>query len=346
MQKKLTPRVIVWISALLFLAGFSITSVADSLITLYLGFGVLAGLASGLVYNAVMSSVTSWFPDKQGFISGLLLMGFGISGFIIGKVYTAVTPMDSNGGWRTTFLVFGFIIFVVMAFAGFFIVKNDKQWDVDVTENVKESEKSYEEICSKEMVVRPSFWLYLFWATSLSAAGLAIISQGAPMAMEACPEITMSTVATVVGLISVFNGVGRIVFGTLFDKIGHFFTMVIGSVIFIIAIILLITALTSHMMVLLIVAYIVTGLAYGCITPTGSAYVNRFYGSKNYPINLSVVNMNMLVSSFGSMAAGIVFDLTHSYVAILEMVIILVVLGTVASFFIRKPKEAHLPVIQ
>jgi OFA family oxalate/formate antiporter-like MFS transporter len=337
MQKRLKPRILVWISAVLFLAGFAIAADADSLITLYLGFGVLAGLATGLVYNAVMSSVSCWFPDKQGFISGMLLMGFGISGFITGKVYTVVTPVDGSGIWRTTFLVFGIVIFSVMAITGFFVAKPENSWKAPVSLNAKEPKKTYEEIGANEMLKRLSFWLYIVWATFLSAAGIAIISQGTPMAMEACPGITMNAISTIVGLISIFNGAGRIIFGALFDKIGRFWTLFAGGIVFIVAMALLFAALLNHSMVILAASYIVTGLAYGCIPPANSAFVNLFYGRRNYPANLSVVNMTVLIASFGSTIAGIMFDITQSYTAIIFIVIVLIVLGTIVSCFIRKP---------
>ena len=75
-----------WISALLFLAGFLLTAGMRSLPMLYVGFGVVCGLASGFSYNAVLGTVGAWFPDKQGLVSGILLMGFGLSSYLIGKL--------------------------------------------------------------------------------------------------------------------------------------------------------------------------------------------------------------------------------------------------------------------
>lgn len=340
MQRKVQPRILVWLSAVMYLIGFVISSMANSLIALYLGFGILAGLATGIAYNAVMSAVSCWFPDKQGFISGALLMGFGFSSFIIGKIYTAVTPSDGSAVWRTSFLILGNILFVVMALTGLFVVKPQPGWSIASGGKAKKEIVPYEEIPTGTMVKRASFWLYIVWATFLSAAGLAIISQGTPMAMEACPDITMTTVATVVGLLSIFNGIGRILFGALFDKIGRFWTMLIGGVSFILAMLLLIAALKSHSMVVLVIAYIVTGLAYGCVTPTNSAFANLYYGRKNYPTNLPVINMNMLVASFGSTLAGLFFDMTQSYMAIIIIVIAALAVGTVVSCFIKTPNKA------
>ena len=64
--------------------------------------------------------MSKWFPDKQGLISGILLMGFG--SFIIGKIYQAYTPTEI-GGWRTSFMIFGVILLIVLAIGGFFFVK-------------------------------------------------------------------------------------------------------------------------------------------------------------------------------------------------------------------------------
>ena len=91
--------------------------------TLYLGFGILCGLGAGFAYNAVMSTMSLWFPDKQGLISGILLMGFGLSSFIIGKVFAAVTPSDGTDKWQATFRVLGIIIVIVMVICSFFFVK-------------------------------------------------------------------------------------------------------------------------------------------------------------------------------------------------------------------------------
>ena len=124
---KINVRVNVIAAAVLFLLGFFITSRTSSIAMLYFGFGVCSGFASGLAYNAVMSTISKWFPDKQGLISGILLMGFGLGAFIIGKVYTAYTPEGPESqAWRSSFLVLGVIIFIVLLIGSVFFVKPDR----------------------------------------------------------------------------------------------------------------------------------------------------------------------------------------------------------------------------
>ena len=88
---RLSAKNAVRLGAALFLAGFFLASRCHSPLTLYLGFGVLCGLGSGLSYNAVMSTMVRWFPDKPGLISGVLLMGFG--GCLL---YTSPSPRDCS----------------------------------------------------------------------------------------------------------------------------------------------------------------------------------------------------------------------------------------------------------
>ncbi|MCF0142259.1 MAG: OFA family MFS transporter [Parasporobacterium sp.] len=337
-QKKMKVKWLAWIAAVLFILGFFIASRATSLMVLYAGFGVLGGLGSGFSYSAVLSSVTKWFPDKQGLMSGILLMGFGIGSFIIGKIYTAVTPSDGGEAWRTSFLVLGIICFVVLGVSGFFTRIPDPSWQAPAPKKAKAQKEIYEEINTVTMLKRPSFWLFFFWAIFLSAAGLAVVSQGTPMALEACPDAAISDVATIVGLISIFNGIGRIIFGLLYDKIGRTLTMLLGGIVFIAAMLLVLWALTSHSMTILVISYITVGLGYGCVTPTNSAFTYQYYGSKDYPTNLSIINMNLLIASFGSTIAGAIFDATNSYVTIIIVVLALIVVGTILSFLIRKPK--------
>ncbi|MCD8139540.1 MAG: MFS transporter [Planctomycetaceae bacterium] len=90
------------IAGVLFLVGFLLTSRTNNMAMLYIGFGVLGGTGAGLVYNGVMGKIIRWFPDGQGLTSGIMLMGFGVGSFILGKVYAAAVTAGSYS-WRDFF---------------------------------------------------------------------------------------------------------------------------------------------------------------------------------------------------------------------------------------------------
>lgn len=178
---KVDVKINVWASAVLFFVGFFLASKSTSTTMLYLGYGVLGGFASGLVYNAVMSTVSRWFPDKPGLISGILLMGFGFGSFFVGKIYQAMTPAGPGiDAWRNTFFIFGIVLLVVIAVCGMFFVKPTAEDLAEIKVEKaggKKSGSAGSEMTPMEMLKTTSFWIYFIWAILLSAAGLALISQ-------------------------------------------------------------------------------------------------------------------------------------------------------------------------
>ena len=331
---KLSAKMSVRIGAVLFLLGFFLASRTQSLAMLYIGFGVLCGLSSGLCYNAVMSTMVRWFPDRPGLISGVLLMGFGGGSFIIGKLYQAWTPVEI-GGWRASFLVMGIIIFVVLAICSFFFVAPGADFVAPAAKNSKAAVKiAGKEYKPLEMVKKPSFWLYYVWAIALSAAGLALISQASGVVWEASASQTAGAVATIVGLISICNALGRVLFGGMYDKYGRSLSMQLVNILFIITSGVLILALAAKSVVVVIIGFILGGLAYSGITPTNSAFCRAYFGPANYPVNFSLINSNLIFASFGSTVSGALFDASGSYNATFFLIIGLAVVGILCSLAI------------
>lgn len=331
---KLSAKMAVRIGAVLFLLGFFLASRTQSLAMLYIGFGVLCGLSSGLCYNAVMSTMVRWFPDRPGLISGVLLMGFGGGSFIIGKLYQAWTPVEI-GGWRASFLVMGIVIFVVLAICSFFFVAPGADFVAPAAKNSKAAVKiAGKEYKPLEMVKKPSFWLYYVWAIALSAAGLALISQASGVVWEASASQTAGAVATIVGLISICNALGRVLFGGMYDKYGRSLSMQLVNILFIITSGVLILALAAKSVVVVIIGFILGGLAYSGITPTNSAFCRAYFGPANYPVNFSLINSNLIFASFGSTVSGALFDASGSYNVTFFLIIGLAVVGILCSLAI------------
>ena len=339
LSKKINPKLYIIASGVFFAAGFFIASLTgDSPALLYIGFGVICGLGAGFAYNTVLSTMSQWFPDKQGLISGILLMGFGLSSFIIGKVYAAVTPSDGSDQWKMTFRILGIVVLVVMLICFNFFVKPSEDYKVPGAVAKKVVKESALDIPPTQMVKKPTFWLYYIWAILLSAAGLVLVSQASGIATQVGPNVSDGNIATVVGLISILNGIGRVIFGAIYDKKGYRVAMVLDMIIMVIAGLILILALTSGNFLFIILGFLIGGLAYGGVMPTNSAIISDFFGRTNYPVNYSLVNTNLIIASFASTIAGKLYDSSQSYVAPIMMMIGVTVVGFVVSLGIRRPK--------
>lgn len=340
LSKKVKPNIYVIIAAILFLAGFMLAATTgDSPTMLYIGFGVLGGMGAGFAYNAVMSTISAWFPDKQGLISGILLMGFGLSAFIIGKIFAAVAPPDGSEAWKGLFRTLGIVIFVVFIICSFFFVRPGKDFVPPTSGKKKSGREPACDVDTSTMVKMPSFWLYYVWAILVSAAGLALVSQASGIATQAGEGVSAGTIATVVGLISILNGIGRVIFGGMYDKCGYRVTMLVDMAVFAAAGFILMAALKSNSFTLIIVGFIVGGFAYGGVTPTNSALISDFFGRTHYSLNFSIINTNLLIASFASTIAGKLYDASGSYMSTIIMMLGVVAAGLVVFLGIRRPEK-------
>lgn len=337
---KFKPRGLLLISAVCFIAGFLIASRAQSVGMLIFGFSILCGVGSGLAYNGVMASVAKWFPDKKGFISGLLLMGFGFSGFLVGKLFQAFTP-ETVGGWRGSFVVMGIACAIVVALGSFF-VRLPKPEDLaglagtqpaggDKAAAQVENAGQKVDFTTGEMLKNPKFWLFYIWTVANTMAGLVLIAQASGAAAATNTALEGGAIATIVGLISIANGGGRIVVGWLFDRVGRAASMNIINGAIILSGVVLILALKSGSMAMLILGFILLGFGYGGAPVCNAAFVSSSFGLKNYAMNLSVINTCLLVASVGSTISGMIYDATGSYNVVYLFMIGLAVLATVAG---------------
>lgn len=331
---RLSAKNAVRLGAVLFLAGFFIASRCQSPLMLYLGFGVLCGLGSGLSYNAVMSTMVRWFPDRPGLISGVLLMGFGGGSFLIGKLYQAWTPAGV-GGWRTSFLVLGIVCFAVLAVCSFFFVAPGADFTAPAVKGGKPvSRPAAADVKPADMVRRPTFWLYYVWAIAVSAAGLALISQASGVVWQASADQTAASVATIVGLISICNAVGRVLFGGMYDKYGRSLSMQLVNGLFILTSAVLLLAMSRGSVAVVILGFVLGGLAYSGVTPTNSAFCRAYFGPGHYPVNFPLINTNLIFASFGSTVSGALYDAGGSYNSTFLLIIGLAAVGIVCSLAI------------
>lgn len=334
--KKANAKINIIIALVLFPLGLIITANSYSTAGLYLGYGALVGLAAGLVYNAVMSVVTRWFQDKQGFISGLLLMGFGLGGFILGPV---ANILKNNMGWRSSFIVLGIAFAVILFISSFFMVLPDADYVTPSAAAGKGPRPALEgalDIGPKGMIKRPSFWLFFFWSTLLSGAALCIIPNANALA-SSISSIGEMGLVIVAGIVSIFNGFGRVLFGTIFDKKGSRAAITGDAIMLILASAILLAAVVVSSLVLTIIGFIALGLAYGGAPSNTSAFINTFYGNKNYSLNLPVMNLQLIVASlWGPNVAQALISTSFGFSGVLITMIIVGAISLVISFFIRK----------
>jgi OFA family oxalate/formate antiporter-like MFS transporter len=186
---------------------------------LYLSYGLMAGIGLGLGYIVPVATLVKWFPDKRGMITGIAVAGFGAGALITAPV---ATLLIRQVGVPRTFAILGIIYLIAVAGAGSFMQNPPEGyrpagWMPTASQQKSRSTKMY----TLEEAIRNwqwyGLWMLLFLNTT---AGIAIISQAAPMIQEITGE-TATRAAGVVGIFSIANGAGRFLWAWLSDFVGR-----------------------------------------------------------------------------------------------------------------------------
>ena len=336
--KKFTTKPVIVFAGVLAGFGFINTSLLDSRtsILLFVTYALMAGLGIGIAYIVIISTVNAWFPDKRGFSSGALMMGFGASSLVLGNVADAL--FASNMGWRKTYIVIGIAIAIVIALSAFFIEKPTADTELPAPKKVsRKREESFEvrDYTSSEMIKRFTFWRAFFFLVFNTAVGSAVISFARDLALSVGAEAALAT--TLVGVLAVFNGLGRIITGIVFDKMGRRFTMLAANILTIFAAGMTLLAVGIHSLPLCILGLCLTGMSYGASPTVASAFTSAFYGQKHFASNLGVMNFNLMAASFIATACSSLQLSSGGYVAPFILLLSLSVTAFALNISIKKP---------
>jgi len=319
-------------------AGFILTAFLSntSVWTLYLTYGILAGLGIGIAYNVLIATVSAWFPDKKGLCSGCLMMGFGASALILGNVADAL--FKSALGWRSTYIVIGAGICAVLMLAGLLLRRPDSRTILPHSRNVgtaKSADSASQDYTSALMLRHPSFWMAFICISFLAAVGSSVISFAKDLALAVrAPE---ALAVSLVGVLSVCNGLGRILTGAIFDVIGCRKTMLYASILTICAAAVTLLSVSVSSLPLCIAGLCLTGISYGSCPTITAAFTSSFFGMKYFSGNMALMTFTVMGGSLIATVSNRVFEATGGYTAAFIMLLFLTLIALILNAFIRRP---------
>jgi len=242
------PRKAGFIAALcwgggLALGGFGVS--IHQLWLVYLGCGLIGGIGQGLGYITPVSTLIKWFPDRRGMATGFAIMGYGGGAMVGSPLAVWLMAHLSHGGVpgvASTLEILGALYFVVMVIGAFGIRVapagwRPAGWSPPATKR-RDAMVSARSVHVNRAWKTPQFWL--IWAVLCLnvTAGIAVISMASPMfqdvfgarlvtggahaGLTAAQKAAIAAAAAgLVGLISLFNSLGRIFWASLSDFLGR-----------------------------------------------------------------------------------------------------------------------------
>ena len=278
-QDKVGPRKVATIAGILYGISYILAGLAaghHSLTGMYWTYGVMGGIGMGMGYITPVATLVKWFPDKRGLMTGVAVCGYGAGALIMSPI--AARTIQSNGV-PATMIGLGIVYLILVTGAAMFYANPPAGYVPAgwVPKSAVQKAASKVDFGVTEAMRTWQFWLLWFMLFLNVSAGIMIISMASPMAQD---MIHMAPVAaaTMVMVISIFNGLGRVFWAWVSDMIGR---AQVYFLLFAIQVVIFFALPSISNVTLFAICFAIIGLCYGGGFGTMPSFTADFFGAKN-----------------------------------------------------------------
>jgi OFA family oxalate/formate antiporter-like MFS transporter len=329
------PRVVALTGGFLYSLGVFLASFsAHRLWWLYLSYGVIGGAGLGFGYIVPVAVLVKWFPDRRGLITGIAVGGFGAGALVTAPV---ATRLIQTVGVLQTFAYLGIAYLIVTAITGWFMQNPPADWrpagwEPSATLIAQRTARDYTLGEALRTWQWWALWALLFLNTS---AGISVISQEAPM-FQRFAAVTAVAAAGMVGVVSIGNAAGRIMWAWVSDLITRRWTF---AVMFILQFFLFWMLPTfGEAGVVATISFLIL-MCYGGGFGTMPAFAADYFGSRNVgPIYGLMLTAWGAASAFGPLLIAHTLKTSGNYTSGLHMIAIIMAASTIVPILISPPR--------
>jgi len=353
------PRRAMFTAGLCWAGGFLLSAVgvyAHHLWLIHLGYGVLGGCGLGIGYISPVSTLIKWFPDRPGMATGMAIMGFGGGAFIASPLSVWLmgkftTP--THIGVAETFVIMGCIYFVFMMVGAAIVRVPPPGWQPAGYTPPREAQRliTKNDVYVYDALKTPQFWL-IWWVLCLNVtAGIGVLGQASAMSQEMFPgHVTPVAAAGFVGLLSLFNMMGRFFWASTSDVIGrkntYFCFFVIGTVLYC----LVPWTGSTGSVAFFVLCFVVIISMYGGGFSTVPAYLKDMFGTRYVgAIHGMLLTAWSAAGIFGPVLVNYIREYqiehgipkTQAYNTTMYIMAALLVIGFICNFMIKAVHARH-----
>jgi oxalate/formate antiporter len=332
------PRRLIALGTLMSGCSWVLASMAPSIGMLYLTYGVVGGLGTGIVYVGVVGLMVRWFPDRRGFAAGMVAAGYGM-----GAILTTFPIANAlgDGGLENTLWQFGvlFAIIGVVAAQGLRSPAAALHGDPDgaVVSGPRD-------LAPREMLRQPLFWLMFAMMTMMSTSGLMVTSQMASFARDfGVADLLvfgMAALPLALTIDRLTNGLTRPFFGWVSDRYGRENTMFIAFALEGIA--MAVWLATREHPVLFVLLSGVVFFGWGEIFSLFPSTLTDTFGTRHATANYGWLYISQGIGSIlGGPLAALMHEKTASWHPVFYSAITLDIIAALLAIAVLKPARAR-----
>jgi len=283
---KYSTRFVVLIGGIILSAGFFLASFvsANNAWLLWVTYGFMGGVGMGFTYSTTIACAQKWYPHKKGFVTGIIVSSLGFGGVIFTPIIeNLIAAFGGTGiGEPKTFMILSAVFLIVCTVGSFFLKNPPDGYMMDAVASNATTAKMVKNYSSAEMLKTPSFYLITVTFLLACMGGLMMIGFAKPIAVAK----GLATTATIgVLAISMFNSLGRLLWGIISDKLGRentIFILLSGN-----AVLSLLVNTVNGYWVYGLIALI--GFFYGGLLSTFPSLTADLFGAKHLATNYGFV---------------------------------------------------------
>lgn len=328
LQDKIDPRKVASIGAILYGVGLMLASTSTSLIELYIYYGLIAGIGVGFAYVCPLSTCVRWFPEKKGFITGIAVGAFGLGSLVFKPI---IQYFIVNYGVSAAFFYLGLIYITLSLIGAQFLILPPPYYKSSIKRSNDINQKAF---TTSEMIRTKSF--YFIWVMFLFGcmSGLLVIGLAKDIGVGLA-GLEDAVAANAVAIIALFNAGGRVVWGSISDKIGRIKVVTIMFVIT--AISMIIMSLTTLNYITFFISLAGITFCFGGFLSVFPIITGEFFGIKNLGANYGIIYLAYGVAALvGPVIVTSVGGLKLTFI----IAAILAIIGSFLTFIVKSPSES------
>lgn len=328
------PRLLISLGTVMAGLSWVLSAQVSGLAALYLVYGGLGGLGTGIVYIGVVGLMVRWFPRHRGFAAGAVAAGYGM-----GAIMTTFPVSVSLGqyGLEQTMTVFGLLFAAVGFLASQGLKLPPDSGALPASQTVAQSSRQF---TSREMLRQPLFWLMFAMMAMMSTSGLMVTSQMAVFAedfgISKAVVFGMAALPLALTIDRFTNGLTRPLFGFISDRYGRENTMFIAFALEGVAMTLWLACRDDPMLFVLLSGVVFFG--WGEIFSLFPSTLTDTFGSEYASSNYGWLYISQGIGSiFGGPLAALVYQHTQGWEVVFSCAIGLDFITAALAIALLKP---------